>query len=737
MKSKNTFKFLLLILFLITGLNNTIFSQSFTNAEYAEVLQKSMFFYEAQQSGTLPSFNRVTWRADSALTDGSEEGVDLTGGWYDAGDHVKFGFPMAYSASMLGWGALDFKDGYVNSGQYTVIQNNLRFVYDYFIKCHTSANELYGQVGGGTADHAYWGASEVMTMDRPAYKIDATAPGTDLAMETAAALAIGSMIFATDDPTYSATLLAHAKELYTFGETYQGEYTDAITDATNYYNSWSGYTDELVWGAIWLYRATNDETYLTAAKTAYESLSYEGQSGTYKSYKWTINWDDKTYGCYALMAKLTGEDQYYEDIERNLDYWTTGFDGSQITYTPGGLAWLSEWGSLRYASNASFLALYYANLPLADETKAATYKDFAYSQIDYALGVNPDSRSFVCGFGNDYPVNPHHRSTHGTWTNNLSGLPETSRHTLYGALVGGPDASDVYEDTRSNYVTNEVATDYNAGFSSALAAIMSESTTVITPDAIPEETVGEEYYTSIKSNSTGDYFFEPAVIIYNHTAWPSRKPTKLSFRYFIDISEAVSEGYSISDFSVALGGYAPDATLVDGFTLWSDNIYYVQIDYDDVDIAPISDYESKRECQFRIYGPTSVTWNNANDFSYTGVTSTDTQTLYVPVYENGVKVYGNEPDGGTSLSTEDFEAVSSEITVYPNPANDVLNLTFPTKAGINQVTVNDMLGKVLLTKTVDSNVQEYSLDISSIPTGLYLVCFKSSDDIWVKKVLKK
>ena len=37
--------------------------------------------------------------------------------------------------------------------------------------------------------------------------------------------------------------------------------------------------------------------------------------------------------------------------------------------------------------------------------------------------------------------------------------------TLYGALVGGPStASDVFENERSNYVTNEVALDYNAGF---------------------------------------------------------------------------------------------------------------------------------------------------------------------------------------------------------------------------------------------------------------------------------
>lgn len=45
---------------------------------------------------------------------------------------------------------------------------------------------------------------------------------------------------------------------------------------------------------------------------------------------------------------------------------------------------------------------------------------------------------------------------------------------LYGALVGGPDQDDQYEDDRSDYVHNEVAVDYNAGFQGALAGIITK-----------------------------------------------------------------------------------------------------------------------------------------------------------------------------------------------------------------------------------------------------------------------
>src|SRR5881397_2001964 len=69
--------------------------QSGGNFNYAEALQKAIWFYEAQVSGAKPSSNRVSWRANSAMNDGADVGHDLTGGWFDAGDHVKFGFAMA------------------------------------------------------------------------------------------------------------------------------------------------------------------------------------------------------------------------------------------------------------------------------------------------------------------------------------------------------------------------------------------------------------------------------------------------------------------------------------------------------------------------------------------------------------------------------------------------------------------------------------------------------------------
>jgi len=352
---------------------------------YGEALQTSLYFYEAQQAGPLPEWNRVPWRGDSTPLDGMDVGVDLRGGWFDAGDHVKFGFPMAASTTMLAWGGVDYRAAYKKSGQYDEFLNNLRFVNDFFIKAHPSANELYGQVGLGGPDHKWWGPPEVMHHQiplamRPSFKIDLDCPGVDLAAETAAAMAASSMVFEPEDSGYAATLLQHAQELYAFAEMTKGtdgkenNYSNCITDAKEFYNANYGvYWDELAWGGLWLYRATGDASYLTKAKDYYTKMGVEQQTTT-PIYRWTQGWNDKAYGVYALMASIEPQDELYKtNVERWLDFWTTG-EGKR---TAGGVMVVDTWGVLRYAANTAFIALFYSDHLAEGNVKKPVYYAFA------------------------------------------------------------------------------------------------------------------------------------------------------------------------------------------------------------------------------------------------------------------------------------------------------------------------------------------------------------------------
>jgi endoglucanase len=654
-------KYISLLLFTAITSARVLSAQS---PNYAEVLQKSMFFYECQESGQLWNDNRVTWRSHSALNDGSDAGVDLTGGWYDAGDHVKFNFPMAFTATVLAWGGIDFKEGYELSGQLQYLKRNLRWVNDYFIKCHTAPNELYGQVGNGGTDHAWWGSAEVMRMERPAYKIDASNPGSDLAGETAAAMAAASIIFKDDDPSYSQTLLNHAIELYNFADSYRGVYSNSITDAAGYYRSYSGYNDELVWGAIWLFRATSDSSYLNKAEDYYNDLSTEPQS-TEKSYKWGLAWDDKSYGCYALLAKLTGKEKYKTDIERHLDYWTNGYNGNTIAYTPGGLAYLDVWGALRYSANTSFLAAYYSDIATT-QIKAETYYNFAVDQLEYILGDNPQDRSYVCGYGVNPPANPHHRTAHGCWSNNQNGPPDFSRHVLYGALVGGPNNDDSYADERSNYTNNEVACDYNACFSGLLAKMVEDKGGSSLSGFPVVETPEDEYYVESKFNAEGTAYSEWAVWVYNHTAWPARTGSQYSFRIFIDITEGVQAGYSVDDYTVSSNNSVVEYT---SLLPWDENsnIYYTEVTFnDDIDIWPGGQGESSEEAQMRIrlpYETSSEAWDPSNDWSSQGVDGTLKQNSHIPLYVDGILVYGQPPSEPVPVESISLSVSFAELEV--------------------------------------------------------------------------
>ncbi|MEO8605581.1 MAG: glycoside hydrolase family 9 protein [bacterium] len=450
--------------------------------DYAAALGKSLQFYEAQRSG--PHLSRYTWqvawRQPAALSDGADVGVDLSGGWFDAGDHVKFGLPMAYSATMLAWSLADFPSAYDSAGAAAYGRDNLRFALDYFLQAYQPGgpgdadDRFYYQVGDGGADHAFWGPPEKMPMARPAYACTAAAPCSEVMAGTAAALAAGSAVFAASDPVYAVRLLDVARQLYGLADRTRS--SAGYTQANGFYTSFSGFWDELAWAAMWLYRATGEAPYLSQADAA---LAH-AQDATH----WAHNWDNVGNGARLLLARATGNAAHVAKLEAHLDYWI-----GTLPRTAGGLVFLDRWGSLRYAATTAFLALDYAG-GVADAAKRERYERFALGQINYILGDNPRHGSYVVGVGANAPRNPHHRAAHDSPTFSIDN-PVDNRHELTGALVGGPaSASDAdWVDDRHDFVRNEVATDYNAGYTGALAAIVANAGGGYVPPTAPPTTV--------------------------------------------------------------------------------------------------------------------------------------------------------------------------------------------------------------------------------------------------------
>lgn len=70
--------------------------------------------------------------------------VDLVGGYYDAGDNVKFGFPMAFTTTMLSWSVIEF--GGVMKGELQNAKDAIRWATDYLLKATAHPDTIYVQV---------------------------------------------------------------------------------------------------------------------------------------------------------------------------------------------------------------------------------------------------------------------------------------------------------------------------------------------------------------------------------------------------------------------------------------------------------------------------------------------------------------------------------------------------------------------------------------------------------------
>ncbi|KAK4280928.1 hypothetical protein QN277_012480 [Acacia crassicarpa] len=460
---------------------------------YATALELALQFFDMQKSGKLQN-SRVSWRGDSGLRDGSEANLDLSKGMYDAGDLIKFGFPMAFTATVLSWAILEYGNRLNAVNQLEFAQGSLKWITDYLINAHPFPDVLYIQVGDPEVDHNCWERPETMTEKRPLIQVNSSFPGSDIAAETSAALAAASLVYKGINLTYSEILLSHAQQLFTFADTYRGSYSVSIPQVQKYYNS-SGYGDELLWAGSWLYHATREPSYLNYVTELNENV-FGNLGGSSSSW---FSWDDKHTATQVLLSRINFFGTTDITNSQNLDLqmyreaaeiFICGLLPDSPTATTNrtnsGLIWIVPFNSLQHAVASAFLAVVYSDYMVTSNTETlfcsgklynpGDLRNFAISQADYVLGKNPLKMSYVVGYGSDYPEYVHHRGSsipRNATTGCRDGFtkwydsPYPNPNVAVGALVGGPFYNETYNDYRNNSMQGEPTT-YNAALMVAL-----------------------------------------------------------------------------------------------------------------------------------------------------------------------------------------------------------------------------------------------------------------------------
>jgi endoglucanase len=492
---------------------------------YKKALQMANYFLECQESGHLSPGNRVPWRGSSHTNDGQDVGRDLSGGWYDAGDHWKTNNTMSDAALRIAWSAIEWPEAYTGSGQLNDLLENLQYVCDYFLKCVVDPNpddtssydgyEVYIDVGGKPGPepgvHSVWASPEVIEgyTVREALKGTSEYPAVDVAGDMAAAMAASAIVFdkhgSAEQKIYAKQLLKAARKLCIHSDrhfdnfkknTVSGTSVRAVAPDGKARNI--GYRSStphpaLITGYAWVHRAEK-----ALGTTGYidhyakRAIYYESEMNALNdnSYSWWSGFAPK----FACLSVLTSGAALPPDAKSRMEICVEGVTKVWLETNPGdpnGV--VTSPGGLRYRKNATntftiqrmlgptTLCALWTTYRSGDTQK---YLDYVQSQIDYILGNNPMDKSLLIGYDNngsrDFWSVVHHRGAYGAWRtfeHFVSGKEfyrnDACRHILYGGFLLGVNAPhDSFVAKVMDHAHTEVALSANGNGQALLAFLL-------------------------------------------------------------------------------------------------------------------------------------------------------------------------------------------------------------------------------------------------------------------------
>ena len=438
------------------------------NNDYSKALALSLYFFDANECGSGVNDGPLTWRGNCHTEDGKlllsnatnfdnsyrslvdpdgDGKVDMSGGYHDAGDHIKFNLTMGFGFSSLAMAEYLNPGAYEKAGCKDHLLSICKKNADYMMKSTFLDNNgevatICYVVADGGADHSMMTPPEEQHYDRASYWLTKNSNNSACCGEMAAALAGCAYLYQNTDAEYSRKCLKYAKAIYNFGKNHTGNYS---VGQAPYYSTNDDSQDELLLASAWLYICGEG----SQPSTKPSNGNYNGK---YDCYRYT--WDKVYQGYAALMYKKTNDYAFKQELEYEVNNAGGLYAGK---YNGDG------WGAARY--NCGLQMTGYA---AANGDKNNSLVTGAKWQMDYILGNNPLGYSFLLGYGNKWPTHIHHRAAN---PGNLANNP-AAKYTLYGCLVGGIDASGNYEDHSDKYQYTEGALDYNGCFALACAPLV-------------------------------------------------------------------------------------------------------------------------------------------------------------------------------------------------------------------------------------------------------------------------
>jgi len=383
--------------------------------------------------------------------------VDVEGGWFDAGDFVKFTHATAYSVAELllvqrglhpGSRALAAETGH-----------GLRWLDKVWDERH---RVLYAQVGLGTGserfgfvgDHDVWrlpeaddalrvrpGDAEYFIKYRPVFR--AAAPGTpispNLAGRVAAAFALGAQVEAAGDRRRAWALLQAAASVFAMARTTGvGELVTAYPHAYYPEDSWQ---DDMEFGAVELALAAR-RLHDRRAAGWLRAATHWARQYLGSEHREALNLYDTSALAHADLVRALRRTRHAAGIEV-----TTGqllADLRRQLESGAGPARVEPFGSAVDVTQFDAATRSFGYAATARLYRRLTgdraYDAFGTAQRNWLLGANAWGTTLVIGEGTVFPWCPQHQVA------NLAGSLTGGRRVLVGAVVNGPNGAENFED---------------------------------------------------------------------------------------------------------------------------------------------------------------------------------------------------------------------------------------------------------------------------------------------------
>ncbi len=418
--------------------------------------------------------------------EGSEGTQDVTGGWYDAGDHGKYvvngGIALwmmqnQYERAALKGTAAAYADGTMklpeNGNSYPDLLDEARYEMEWMLTMMVQDGD-YKDMAYHKIHDAKWSALGLDPAD-DVFERYLLPPSTAATLNLAACGAQAYRLWKDLDPEFAEKCLTAAKKAYAAAQKHPDVYAPNKEHGGGGAYGDSNVTDEFYWAACELFISTGDKAYYDDAKASDHAFNIktDGVSGVF-------DWGGTAaLGSLSLLlhpdaVSETEIASVRDSLTKTADVYVDHANSQGYGILYGGYTDKNDyinyvWGSNSFVvDDAVILAYAY------DETEETKYLSGIVSAMDYILGRNALDFSYVTGYGEHSAQYPHHR-----WWAVLE--KPTFPKAPCGVLCGGPN-SDIadpaikatdcmhgetpaqlcYIDSNQAYSVNECAINWNA-----------------------------------------------------------------------------------------------------------------------------------------------------------------------------------------------------------------------------------------------------------------------------------